>query len=221
MRRVLVSEKTLEVNICSELLGRIRDLPGCRRAFWISMKQRQEALNGIDELIHNVRTGVHLALQFKAPRSWPPNGKPFYFTINERQHGHLHRLATTRPKAVHYVFPHYNTFASMRRVSPALLSQTYFLSVANLGRLPPSSNKRGTHTVESRPPAAFVYSDPVEAELVPAAEVVQGLLGDGPNDALLDHEQLKDWLLGLFEEEDYNPWVIGQRLRGFGTVCVG
>lgn len=221
MRRVRrVSEKTLEVNICSELLNLIRRIPGCNGAFWIGMKQKQEALNGIDELIHNVPAGLHLALQFKAPRPWPPDGKPFYFTINERQHSHLHRLATVRPSAVHYVFPHYNTFGSIRRDSPALLARTYLLSVARLGTLAASSSKRGTHKVESHPPAAFVYSDPVETELEPATSAVARLLSDGPNAALLDHEMLRVWLLELFEAEQNNPWAIGQRLRGFSTVCV-
>ncbi len=221
MRRVIVSEKTLEVNVCSDLLGRIRLLRGCKRAFWMGMKQKQEAMNGIDELILNVPAGVHLALQFKAPRPTPPDGHPFYFTINERQHGHLHRLAMTRPRAVHYVFPHYNTFTSMRKVSPGLLTQTYFLSVADVGRLAPASNKYGRHTVESFPPTAVIHSDPMELELEPAARVVEGILADGPTDALLDHEKLRDWLLGLFEEEQHNPWAIGQRLRGFCTVCIG
>jgi len=221
MQRVIVSEKTLEVNVCSDLLGQIRRLPGCSRAFWMGMKQKQEALNGIDELIMNVPAGVHLALQFKAPRPTPPDGYPFYFTINERQHGHLHRLAMTRPQAVHYVFPHYNTFTSMRMVSPDLLAQTYFLAVAHVGRLAPAPNKRGSHTVESCPPAVLIYSDLVEMELEPAARVVERILADGPTDALLDHQTLRGWLLGLYEEEQHNPWAIGQRLRGFSTVCVG
>ena len=37
--KVLVSEKTLEVNIASEVLTTVRQIPGCNGTFWIGMKQ--------------------------------------------------------------------------------------------------------------------------------------------------------------------------------------
>ena len=49
--KVLVSETTLELNIASEVLTTVRQIPGCNGAFWIGMKQLQELTNGIDELL--------------------------------------------------------------------------------------------------------------------------------------------------------------------------
>jgi len=69
---LIVSEKTLELNIGAEILQLIRQKHGCHCAFWIGMKQDQEAGNGIDELISNVPSGMHLALQFKAPPVFAP-----------------------------------------------------------------------------------------------------------------------------------------------------
>ena len=60
MSPLRVSEKTLELNICAEILQNIRQIRGCDRAFWIGMKQDQEAGLGLDELINNVPAGMHL-----------------------------------------------------------------------------------------------------------------------------------------------------------------
>jgi hypothetical protein len=93
MTPLRVSEKTLELNICAEVLEVIRRTPGCGRGFWIGMKQDQEARLGVDELIHNIPAGMHLAFQFKAPRSEPRDHILYRFTINDRQNDNLLRLA--------------------------------------------------------------------------------------------------------------------------------
>jgi len=97
--KALVSEKTLELNIASEVLTIVRQISGCNGAFWTGVKQLQELTNGIDELLANVPKGVHLALQFKAPRPLPKNGYLYHFTFNDKQHGNLVRLASSRPRA--------------------------------------------------------------------------------------------------------------------------
>ena len=216
-----VSEKTLELNVGVEILNCIRGWHGGERAFWIGMKQNQEARNGIDELIDNTQGLYHLALQFKSPNSRPPDSVPYRFSINDRQHAHLLRLARTRPDAVYYVFPHYNTFLSMRMRSPDLLSDTYFARDADVDPLTPSGNAQGTHRVRTDPPVAEIYSDPVQISLKPAREVLDGFLRTSRIEHdLVYHEALREWLRGLFEEERRNTWRIGQRLRGFSTVCL-
>lgn len=218
-----VSEKTLELNICAEILQCIRGMPGCQRAFWIGMKQRQEAKLGIDELISSVPAGLHLALQFKAPSPEPPNQIPYRFTINDRQNGSLLKLASSWPDAVYYIFPHYNTFTRMRLHSPTLLRDTWVLKVDNLRGMPRSTNSMGTHVVTSYPPNAIVLSQPIELEIASIGNVIENLFGrDYPplESRLISHTALKEWLQGLMREAQENTYVVGQRLRGFSTFCV-
>lgn len=223
MSPLRVSEKTLELNICAEVLQVIRQIPNCDGAFWIGMKQDQEARLGLDELIHNIPAGMHLALQFKAPRSEPRDQIPYRFTINDRQNNNLLRLAGNRPDAVYYMFPHYNTFTRMRSYSPDLLRDTYLMKVYDLRHIPPSSNKLGTHKVETNPPIATVESERVELGLIPAYAIFKGMLDEKRHelrDILISHESLKDWLRELINEMQGNKRAIGQRLRGFSTFCV-
>jgi len=223
MSPLLVSEKTLELNICAEILSLIRSLSGCHGAFWIGMKQDQEAKNGLDELISNLPAGMHLALQFKAPRSRSPNHVPYRFTINDRQNDNLLRLATGRPDAAYYVFPHYNTFTRMRSNSPNLLSDTYFLRVDDLRNLSHSTNRLGTHLVETNPPIALVHSEPSTVKLTVASDMLKSLLGKEKSvlqAILVPHTWLKEWLEGLIREAEGNRRAVGQRLRGFSTFCI-
>jgi len=100
MRPLIMCERTLELDICAEVLSLIRSLPNSQAAFWIGMKQDQEARNGLDELISNLPAGLPLALQFKAPKSRQPNQVPHRLTVNGRQNGNLLRLAARRPDAL-------------------------------------------------------------------------------------------------------------------------
>lgn len=223
MSPLRVSEKTLELNVCAETLIQIRSYPGCSRAFWIGMKQSQEAKNGLDELIHNLPISMHLALQFKAPKSEPRDQLPYRYTINDRQNSSLLRLAMNRPEAVYYVLAHYNTFTRMRLNSPNLLRDTYLLKVYDLRGLPASRNKLGTHKVETNPPFALVESEPIELKLVSASDLLGSVLGSESRelkDTLISHELLKEWLSGLITEAKGDKRVIGQRLRGFSTFCI-
>ena len=223
MSPLRVSEKTLELNICAEVLQVIRQIPGCNRAFWIGMKQDQEARLGIDELINNLPTGMHLALQFKAPRSEPRDQIPYRFTINDRQNNNLLRLANSRPEAVYYILPQYNSFAKMRLDSPNLLRDAWLLKVSDLQGLPASTNRQGTHMVGTNPPIAVVRSEPTEKKIWSAIEVINGILREGQTtreSILISHAFLKEWLGDLIAEAEGNKLVVGQRLRGFSTFCI-
>lgn len=223
MSPLRVSEKTLELNIGAEVLQLIRQFRGCSRAFWIGMKQDQEARLGIDELIHNLPAGMHFALQFKAPRSKPPNTIPYRFTINDRQNDNLLRLAIARPEAVHYIFPHYNTFTGMRSHSPTLLRDTWLLKVHHLRGLPISTNRLGTHKVETDPPSARVYSKPIDRKIVNASKALENIFGNSYAElesTLISHKLLKEWLDTLVGEAQGNKRAVGQRLRGFSTFCI-
>jgi hypothetical protein len=226
MSRLRVSEKTLELNVCAEVLQKIRSYPGCKKAFWIGMKQNQETKNGIDELIANVPSGMHLALQFKAP--WSEYQTPYRFTINDKQKNNLLRLAHNRPKAVYYVFPFYNSFSKMRKDSPNLLKDTWLLPVSKLSGLHQSTKKSGTHAVFAEPLKTKIYSEPFPVDILSVGDVFEDIFGEnGRNieEALISQEDLKEWLYSFFEDNGEsinrkNPQSIGQLLRGFSTFCI-
>ena len=122
-----VSEKSLELNVCAELLQHVRSWPGCEKALWFGLTQAQERRKGLDELIRNVGPGVSLMLQFKAP--WPTSRVDdlYKFSINERQHEALEQLAGQRPKAVQYVFPLYSKWSKADRYAPDLAQDTWLV----------------------------------------------------------------------------------------------
>lgn len=130
-RRKEVSEKSLELSVCAELLFMIRALPGCQGAVWLGLTQQQEQQRGFDVEILNA-PGVHLVLQFKAP--WAKSGSPdhYRFSLNHQQHQTLLRLALSYPNAVHYVFPLYNTWGKVFRDAPRLAQDTWLAPVATV-----------------------------------------------------------------------------------------
>lgn len=220
--RKRVSEKTLEPNIAAELLQVIRALPGCERAFWIGLKQDQEARWGMDELIRNVPRGYHLALQFKAPKALPADALPYSFTINDRQNGNLLKLARAGRDAVFYVFPHYNSLSRLGSSVPSLLADTWFLRVFDLNGLQPSSNLQGTHAVKSRGTVVDVYSDPYSVQAV-RVDALEMILKDNRMDlghSLLPHTFLQKWIEEACHQPSEDRRIIGQLFRGFSTICI-
>jgi hypothetical protein len=232
---VIVSEKTLETNILGELLPSIRKIPGCKSAFWVGMKQTQEARNGIDDLILNVPRGLHLALQFKAARPHPKDGVThFQFRTSELQHTHLLRLSRSRPHSVLYVLPQVNTFKALATIAQNLLGSTYWCRVEDLRFLDP-----GSHRIWTNPVDTVVESEFSRVERLDSEDLIRGLRQDlGAAQSLIDldldqdqrlsinrsaflsNEELRQWLIELFEDANYDPRSIGQRLRGFSTVCM-
>ena len=172
-----VSEKSLELNVCAELLQHIRSLPGCEKALWLGLTQAQERRTGLDELIRNVGPGVSLMLQFKAP--WPTSrvDNLYKFSINERQHEALEQLAGHHPEAVQYVFPLYSKWSKADRYAPDLAQDTWFVQVSSI----PSKELRsistpasGRHRVELKRTARQItvkaYSPKVIGEAVNSKE---------------------------------------------------
>ena len=98
-KRKEVSEKSLELNVCAEMLQEIRRWQGCQGAVWYGMTQRQERCTGLDEMVSNT-PGYSLMLQFKSPWATSRENDLYKFSINHNQHQTLERLATKYPKAV-------------------------------------------------------------------------------------------------------------------------
>lgn len=220
-----VSEKTLELNITTEIINLFRSLPNCKKAIWMGMKQKQEARIGIDELILNVPKGVHLALQFKSPRGKPKDGPDYKFSINDNQNNNLLRLARNKPESVHYVFPAYNSFDKLKNFSPKFLSETFFVKAIDLNSLTPSQSGRHTIIIQTNPPlirpsVALVFSEPKLIKLLNIEDIVISYAEKINSDVLLTSQELLNWFNYLFEIYDGNPFKIGQKLRGFCTIFI-
>ncbi len=144
-----VSEKSLELNVCAEILRVIRCWPGCQGALWIGLTQQQEREHGIDVLIDNAG-GYALMLQFKSPWVSSQVDDLYKFGVNEQQHEALEGLASNHPNAVLYVFPFYSTWAKARGHAPDLCQDTWVLPVSSISttELRSEPRSKGQHRVE-------------------------------------------------------------------------
>ena len=186
-RKKEISEKTLELNVCAEILQCIRLWPDCDRALWLGLTQAQERSLGIDERIRNVRSGVALMLQFKAPWATSPVGGTYRFSINEQQHFALQRLAVTYPDSVYYVFPLYSKWVKADSHAPNLAQDTWLVPVQAVPPLPrvTSTPSEKTHRVdfELRGSDMF-YSVPSIGVAGPARRATEFCLGTSFGDRM-------------------------------------
>ena len=121
-----VSEKSLELNLCAELIQCIRARKGCEGAVWFGMTQSQERRTGLDATV----PGHSLMLQFKSPKATSVYDHHYKFSINRRQHQALERLVTVNPKAAYYVFPLYSKWSKVLNHSPNLIKDTWLVPVS-------------------------------------------------------------------------------------------
>ena len=126
-RRKEVSEKSLELNVCAEMLQCLRGYPDYRKALWIGLTQREERQQGLDARIRNTQD-LALMLQFKSPWATYYGDNRYKFSINKRQHEALERLGS--PEAVFYAFPLYNRWCKADKHAPSLLQDTWLLPVS-------------------------------------------------------------------------------------------
>ena len=219
-----VSEKSLELNVCAELLQHIRSWPGCERALWLGLTQAQERRKGIDELIRNVGAGYALMLQFKAP--WPSSlvDNLYKFSINERQHEALEQLAGQYPQAVYYVFPLYSQWIKADRHAPDLSQDTWLVPVSSmpLSLLTSlSTSATGRHRVElertNSQVSVTAYSSEVIGETVNAREYFVERSGTQPLDARasgIPSDLLREWV-HIWDEKSF-----ALRFRGLNALYV-
>lgn len=130
--RKFVSEKTLELNLCAEMLSHLRGPLGLAGAFWIGFTQQQEDRRGLDEVLMGLPPSTHLALQFKAPNPTAAEGAPYRFKINVAQCQRMLELSARRPKSVYYVLPAYKRFPLVKAGLPDLLARTRLIDVEQL-----------------------------------------------------------------------------------------
>jgi hypothetical protein len=222
--RKQVSEKTLEINVCAEMLAIVRTWSGYESSLWIGMKQYEEAVTGLDVFMDNVPDRHFLGLQFKSPHADPPNVNPYHYSVNELQQSKLLRLATGG-RSVYYVFPNFNTLERLRSSSPQLIGNTYMVHVDSIGDI--GGDRRKRHTVRCYEPSGRVtVSSPVEIQRAPTAETFFSGLGESMQSVagkeelgLITYPELRSWLIETVLA-DTETRRVGQLLRGFALLAL-
>jgi hypothetical protein len=126
-----ISEKTLELNVCAELLREIRR--AFPKAIWLGLTQSQERKVGLDELIRNAGRGRHFMLQFKSPVPTSLEDAHYRFSINTEQHLTLMAgVASWFPDAVWYVLPLFSTWNKVDDEAPSLVNDTWAVRAADV-----------------------------------------------------------------------------------------
>ncbi len=209
-----VSEKSLELNLCAELIQCIRARKGCEGAVWFGMTQQQERRTGLDETMINAR-GHSLMLQFKSPYATSTHDH-YKFSINRRQHEALESLAIGNPKAAYYVFPLYSKWRKILDHSPNLTKDTWLVPVSCISlNSPPSQNsyqidlRRNGRKIKLLGPNLQVKCDAINARSYCVDVQDQSL---NPREVGVRSEKLK---------EEIEKWQDARlRFRGLNAVCL-
>ena len=223
-RRKKVSEKSLELNVGTELLQCIRSWPNCEGALWFGLTQTQEKNMGLDEFVLNVPPQLLLMLQFKSPRPASFRGAPYKFDINLGQYKSLLRLASRFPRNVHYVFPLYREWAKARQDAPSLAKDTWLMPVSSmiplLGSSPPSSSNssRIAEVVVERRPANITVRHG-SAEVIDGAVSAQQYCRQG-QPTVIPRPALEDWAESLSQLAEPNEGSSRRAAQGLCAVFV-
>lgn len=126
-----ISEKSLELNVGTELLNRFRDSWGLRKAYLRGLTQHEERQQGVDFFAQLSPAARIFAFQFKAPKG-RHDRVPYRFTLMREQHETLHALAQAWPNDVLYVLPFYASHQKLQRHVPMLLQDTWCLAIASM-----------------------------------------------------------------------------------------
>ena len=217
-----VSEKTLELNLCAEILKYVRPRPGNQKALWIGLTQKQEKLQGLDARIRNFGSGFFSMFQFKAPWATSIVDDLYKFSINERQHQALEKLASRYPRDVCYVFPFYSTWTKADNHAPNLLQDTWLVPVSSipLSSLTSASNPpKGYHRVELMRDGSQITVTVYSPEVIGSAINAQEYFAERREIPSLDEDpmgipsdQLNEW----WDRVDHDNLSI--RFRGLNAL---
>ncbi len=191
-----ISEKTLELNVCAEILGIIRRNPSYRKVVWQGMTQQQERTNGLDEALRGLGTGWYLMLQFKSP--WPTSlvDLQYKFSINSEQHATLvSGLARQFPDSVFYVLPLFATWNKVDVYSPNLVNDTWLIraSEISLAQLGLQDRHRIDILKNDGELSAIINSPRLDAKILNASEAFSSPDSIVPKSGWLPSAVVQDW----------------------------
>jgi hypothetical protein len=152
-----ISEKTLELNVCAEILHFVRRRHP--KAVWQGLTQAEERAEGLDEKLRNAGPGFHFLLQFKSPAPSSVEGSTYKFSLNTRQHLTLRDgLCRTYPNAVHYVFPLFAGWSKVDAAAPDLMADTWLMQATSVDSSSWAGGKDRHPTELTRTKGTFVPS---------------------------------------------------------------
>jgi hypothetical protein len=154
VKETSISEKTLEVNLCGELLSAFREK--YPKAFWYGPTLQDERKVGYDASLENAQ-GHCLFFQFKRPLKYhgtTPKAFPYWFKIQRDQNNVLHKLTDSFPRAVFYVFPLIGDHDELRDALPRMRDETNFTILELVGEIAGGHD----HDVEVWPDRIRVHS---------------------------------------------------------------
>lgn len=203
--RKKVSEKSLELNVGSELLDLIRWRWRMPRAYLRGLTQAEERREGVDFFTEMSPSTRIFAFQFKAPKGQWGDTMPYRFTIRRDQHDKLSALASRWPGGVYYVLPFYVEPRKLRSEVPCLLQDTWLLRVAEMA----GTNVFGPYRTKT------VYCRPRRALVNPEYTLLNALEMELRSDAGIPVLGFAEWYGGLHDVIDEpaqgrrhtNPWL--------------
>lgn len=123
-----LSEKSLELNVGTELLNLLRGPWGMPKAYLRGLTQREEKQEGVDFFAQLTPQTRLFAFQFKAPKG-TTELPPYRYTLVREQHASLYQLAQLSPRSVFYVLPFYITPLKLQQDVPQLIRDTWLLGI--------------------------------------------------------------------------------------------
>jgi hypothetical protein len=177
-----LSEKTLELNICSQLANfpRYPRSTSRRPLLWFGLTQAQEARAGFDAW---TRIGGRLfILQFKASDKDVAGVRRF--VLPHPQLAALRKQLRGQRRCVFYVFPLVGTTYELTR-SPRIIRHTWLLDVSQLAHIAPPTKADGAlrksqlHYVDIRPGTAIIHSQPSQVQLIGLDDLVDRAFSGG------------------------------------------
>jgi hypothetical protein len=123
-----VSEKSLELNVGTELLNLFRTSWGLPKTYLRGLTQKEERQEGVDFFLQLDPATRLFAFQFKAPKG-KYDAVPYRYTLEREQHNFLFGLSQLAANSVFYVFPFYVTPTKLQADVPELLRDTWLLRI--------------------------------------------------------------------------------------------
>jgi len=129
------NEKTLELNVISNILESIRSHHPNAYAYGVTMNY--EGRNGLDSGLDLTPNASLVAFQFKRVHS--VDGNNYWFEFNNNTHNNQHNLITrvamavSPPSSIFYALPAFATTFELERDSPNFLLNTFFINPLDIG----------------------------------------------------------------------------------------
>ena len=196
-----VSEKSLELNVGTEVLNLMRWAWGRPKTYLRGLTQLEEKRQGVDFFAELDPASRLFAFQFKAPKG-RLDGYPYRYTLVREQHAVLYKLARRFPGSAFYVLPFYVTVAKLQQYVPTLMRDTWLMPIDQM----PTKKVFGTAKSKTARCQAGRASIKPEHDLAPLGDLSPQAFVGVPPDAFSDwYRHYRD--VRTVADRHRNPWI--------------